>query len=287
MKIIVTGANGFIGSALIQYLSEQGHQCDGLDLQFTKDLPLHKKYQIDISEEFQLTEKYDYVFHLGAYNVTHVGDKDEEKYQRINADGTRNVIKSCQFDKFVFLSTMKVYEALDGVINEDSNLLPTSAYAQSKLDAEKICQAEIDSKKLIIFRSVNVAGFGQASKALIPVFFEKALKNEKIDIFVPRTTEVHLLAVEDLINLFAKVLENKNRQGIFNIASKDVITIEQAALMIKDICRSSSEINFSNNEMPVNPRFDAKKVMRIFEWEPKQTCREIIRQYGEHITNGK
>lgn len=285
MNILVTGANGFIGSSLIERLAASGHQCDGLDIVFSKELPLRKAYQIDLSKEFQLDEEYDYVFHLGAYNVTHVGDKDREKYQKINVEGTRNLLKACRIKNFIFLSTVKVYRQEDGNIDEDSVLLPISDYAQSKLDAEKVCQELFSGEHLIIFRSVNVVGSGQSMKALLPVFFDKALKNETIEIFVPRLLEVHLLYIDDIVDLFMSVLQYEGEQWIFNIPSKDSLSIEDAARRIKDICHSSSEIMCSNDNVPVNARFESKRIFTAFDWKPKVGCSEIIKTFGEYVNN--
>ncbi|MBF0332012.1 MAG: NAD(P)-dependent oxidoreductase, partial [Candidatus Omnitrophica bacterium] len=157
MKVLVTGANGFVGQELVKALMSGGHAVDALDLADTGCLSeqgVSHFYTQDISVPFLLNDTWDVVFHLAAYNVTHVGDAAAGMYQRINVNGTENVIKGAPADKFVFLSTVKVYERRAGVVDESGSLAPKGLYEKSKIEAENVCRQLIDPACLVIIRSV-------------------------------------------------------------------------------------------------------------------------------------
>jgi nucleoside-diphosphate-sugar epimerase len=93
MKILVTGAGGFIGRRLTSRLKLCGHDIFGLSLKSLPEGPSAYKefYQQDISRPFALKTHFDLVIHLAAYNITNVGDKDSGLYTSVNADGTRHL----------------------------------------------------------------------------------------------------------------------------------------------------------------------------------------------------
>ena len=178
MNILVTGANGFIGRRLSSRLIN-GPKGPSRPLLLSQD----------ISKPFFIKRPFDFVIHLAAYNITNVGAKDAGLYTAVNVEGTRTFITSCSYERFIYLSTTKVYKNEGLPITEDSPLDPQGAYEQSKLKAEEVCRDHFKKESLVILRSVNVMGWGQAPKAVLPVFFQKAKANQPLDIInspIPR-----------------------------------------------------------------------------------------------------
>jgi nucleoside-diphosphate-sugar epimerase len=284
MNILVTGANGFIGQRLSSRLIDQGHQVFGLSLKSPSNTPLGFKayYQQDISKPFSLNGTFDLVIHLAAYNITHVGDKDGGHYTAINVDGTKHVLQAVQTKKFILLSTAKVYKNVGIPLTEDSPLEAKGAYEQSKLKAEEACQAFFKKGSLVILRPVNVVGWGQAAKAVIPVFFEKAKTNQPLDIIYPAHTPMQFVYVDDLADAVMFLISHENVDGIFNIAHEKTVNLEQLARAVITITHSSSVLNITRNapEMLFSPVVCAKAYQQL-GWKANTGLPKILELYGE------
>jgi nucleoside-diphosphate-sugar epimerase len=272
-KILVTGADGFIGKALCRRLKKLGHDVT----------PLNRKTQ-DITKPFTLTDEFDFVFHLAAHNVTSVGEKETDLYYLVNVQGTVNVLKAVKTKRFVFLSTAKVYWSKGEwsrtrPLDENATVLPVNFYEKTKLAAEERCREVLKEKNLLILRAVNIAGHGQSDKAVIPVLFKKAMAGEPLEIFGPKDLVLQFLYVEDAVDAFIKVIEKGGLSGTYNFASSEKITLGELAVAIKDACGSKSEIRFMNEDQTVFSEVLSGKLERDLGWKAKTTIREILDGY--------
>jgi len=288
MNILVTGANGFIGRRLFSRLKAQGHHVVALSQ--------------DISKLFSLNGSFDFVIHLAAYNITSVGAKDPGLYTAINVDGTKHLLQAVHAKKFIYLSTTKVYKNEGLPITEDSSLAPQGAYEQSKLKAEEVCRAFLKQESLVILRSVNVMGWGQAPKAVLPVFFQKAKADQALDIINGARTPMQFVYVEDLIDAIEIIIngpptnncecrsirpktfggDNSGVSGIFNIAYEETVSLEQLARTIITMTRSSSVLNIPKNasETLFSPVI-CDKVYRQLGWRAKTGLTKILELYDK------
>ncbi len=282
MNILVTGASGFVGRPLCRRLAVLGHDVFGLSASApSSDLrSIFTEYYLhDLSEPFNLPETFDCVIHLAAYNVTHVGDTAADAYERVNVRGTQHLVTGVKTKRFIFLSTAKVYKNEGKPLTEDSPLAPAGAYERSKLEAEKICQTMVNEEDLVVLRSANIVGAGQALKAVVPVFFQKALRGEPLEIIVPRTTPMQFAAVPDVIAAFEAVLAHPQVHGTFNLASQEIITVEELARRIITLTRSSSALNVQDRPpVPAAPVI-ADKARRQLDWEAKISLDQLLQDY--------
>src|SRR3569623_121363 len=203
MKFLVTGAIGFVGRYLVEKLICAGHEVDALarsDRGYFKNTALHYFHSFDITHPFSIGDNFDMVIHLAAYNITHVGEISSSIYTEVNVEGTKNVLNGINTRRFVFLSTAKVYQNKEGVLTEESVLGPKQPYEQSKLQAEELCLRLKDQRELVILRSTNVYGPRQPEKAIIPVFFNKAISGEPLKVFGPSGACLQLLYIDDLVS---------------------------------------------------------------------------------------
>jgi UDP-glucose 4-epimerase len=268
MNILVTGANGFIGRRLFARLKAQGHHVSGLSQ--------------DISKPFILKTPFDFVIHLAAYNITNVGAKDDDLYTAINVEGTKHLLQAVDVKKFIYLSTVKVYKNEGLAVTEDSPLAPQGAYEQSKLKAEEACRAFLKKESLAILRSVNVLGWGQAPKAVLPVFFQKAKANQALDIINSAHTPMQFVYVEDLIDAIDILISHKNVNGIFNIAHEETISLEQLARRIITMTHSSSVLNIPRDasEILFSPVI-CDKARQQLGWKAKTSLTKVLELYEE------
>ena len=166
MRIIITGASGFIGTNVLSYYALRGHDVYNLDYQVPRNND-HKKYwkSVDICDFDSLNKVFmeirpDFVIHLAAR--TDLNEKDGLDYYSANILGVENLVKLCGFDsgvkRVIFASSMLVnqvgYSPLDKF---DYN--PSTIYGQSKVMGEKIVFSNKESlTEFCIVRPTSIWG---------------------------------------------------------------------------------------------------------------------------------
>lgn len=289
-KVLLTGANGFIGQS---YCDNLGMETDiyALDCQdkFCGESNQIKAYiSSDIRKPFHLDTDFDTVIHLAALNRTNINsDFTYDEYKEVNVNGTKNVIKSCNFKRFILFSTANVYEKTGNQLDETSPVKPNSFYERSKFEAELVCGEHIDPEKLVIVRPVNITGIKQANKAIIPYFFNRAINNESIEVFVPQNRKVQLLSVDDLINALNKIISIGNIHGIFNLSGKGSMEVKNIAERIISICNSSSDLRCTNSNLEDYSEVISLKAQRILNWYSKVSVEAIIDNFAEMFFSKK
>ena len=146
--ILVTGAHGFIGSALCSRLSDD-NRVVGVDVKdgsFGREKIDREHADLtDWDSVASICEKYspDVIIHCAGIAHQKIGAVDSATYMRVNSEATENLARAAAISKknvtFIFLSSVSVYgeDNLGVPVSEDSECRPSSDYAASKLDAER------------------------------------------------------------------------------------------------------------------------------------------------------
>jgi nucleoside-diphosphate-sugar epimerase len=169
MKVLITGANGFVGKALCPVLEQSGHQV--IRAVHIPTVP----EEVPVGDLHQSTN-WDVVLSSGIEAVVHLAGKvplsnqetvaDVAEYQRINTLGTANLARQCAEQgvrRFIFVSTAKVLgEGKNESYHEDDLAMPTDTYSISKWEAEQALWqiAREADMEVVIFRSPLVYGPG-------------------------------------------------------------------------------------------------------------------------------
>jgi nucleoside-diphosphate-sugar epimerase len=122
-------------------------------------------------------------------------------------------------------------------------------------------------------------GPGQGQKAILPVFFQKALMNLPINVFAPKKSILQLLYISDIIKAFQLIIESREVSGIYNLSSKDKISINKLAEEIVRITNSKSRIIYSNNEESNFSEITSQKAKKILNWEPEININDMLYLY--------
>lgn len=173
MKILITGASGFIGSFIVEEALKQGFETwaavrKSSSKEYLQDERIHF-IELNLSSKTQLIEQlrphqFDYVVH--AAGVTKCLNKAD--FRRINTEGTKNLVDALldlqmPLKRFVFLSSLSVFGAIKeqlpyDEIREDDTPKPNTEYGRSKLEAEKYIDSIGSRLPYIILRPTGVYG---------------------------------------------------------------------------------------------------------------------------------
>lgn len=152
MKVLVTGATGFLGSYVVEDLLEHGHQPVAM-VREGSDVSSLRKQGVEMRIGYldqpgtlsDVVRGTDAVIHLAAY-YTFTGKK--EGYQRINVEGTRALAEACLSEgvtRFIYCSSTEAMGPVDNLPgNENSPLQPKYEYGLSKKQAEEILESYVD-----------------------------------------------------------------------------------------------------------------------------------------------
>lgn len=254
MKILITGAAGFIGSHLYEKL-KKNNEVIGVDNFFhSSSNPIVKEIKYCDVRYYQDIEKYidwaDIVFHLAAQ--IHVDRSMESPHETvdINVKGTLNVLEAVTKynKKMVFASSSEVYgSAQTEFISEVHPLDAQSPYAASKVAGDRLCKSYYDSygTKVAILRNFNTFGPYQADDSYggaIAIFTRKALLGEPIKVFGDGNQKRDYISVEDAIAGYELCIEKELWGKPINIGSGKTIRIQELAMKIRDLAGSNSKI---------------------------------------------
>jgi len=261
LKVVVTGGAGFIGSHIAEHWLNAGaevHIIDNLRSGFLSNLELlphaifHNASVTQREKVFKILENADYVHHLAAMiSVPESVDKPQECVE-ININGLLNVLDACKengIKKIVFSSSAAVYgENPESPKRTDMCPQPKSPYGITKLDGEYYLQMYNEQYGLgtVSLRYFNVFGQRQDPKsqyaAAIPIFIEKALKNDPITIYGDGEQTRDFIFVKDVVKANVLSATNESVNGIFNVALGKVSSIKEIAKGIIELTKSKSEV---------------------------------------------
>jgi nucleoside-diphosphate-sugar epimerase len=170
VKVLVTGATGFIGGRIVTKLLDEGHQVVGLVRSTSNTEGLPKNIEIKEADLFDMAsledavEGVEVVIHTAAYFSFY--PQNEELMFRVNVEGTKNLMNACvgtNIERFIYCSTAEVM----GTIRfppgtEDTELRPDFSYGESKILAEQAIREITTDTGLahIILRPTGVMGEG-------------------------------------------------------------------------------------------------------------------------------
>jgi len=298
MKILITGGSGFIGSYVVRHLLENDHHVKVLDLKEPKirhkNLEFVKRSILDnITNDIKGS---DAVFHFAALLGVDFSDKRPLETMKINLEGSVNVFKSAidaGVKKMIYSSSSEVYgEPRELPIKEDSVKGPVSTYGVSKLAAEIYAKAynQEFGTDIRIVRFFNVYGPGQEPNWVVPIFLNKALRNEEIKIFGNGNQTRCFTYVEDIADGVLKVFEKGKLGEAYNIGNNNPTTILELAELVKEITKSKSEIvklGFGKEtrlkEREIEYRIPDISKMTSLGWKPKVMIREGVKRMLEGI----
>lgn len=262
MKILVTGAAGFIGSHLTKFLLEQDHYVYILDnfktgsltnLTFLEKFPNQSSL---ICEDIRnqsifrfLSDKIDAVFHLAALTSVEESNNQPNKYLDVNVYGTQNLIESIYMKsiKLVYISSAAIYGGYNIPIKETFKTNPESFYGISKLATEYLISQYPFKVNPIIIRPFNVYGKNQNLNsnypAVIPKFIRDINSNKILSIYGDGNQIRDFIYIDDVIKALYLALFNSISKDCFNLGSGSGISILELIQYLEIIMKKNINYN--------------------------------------------
>lgn len=255
MNILVTGASGFIGSQLIQRLSENKKY----NVILLTSSPicgysyiLHKNYSF-IKENFKSAgvTQIDYLIHLGAFIPKSVSEADNIINCNSNIRNTKYLLDNIPLPKkkIIYISTIDVYGHQKKIINEDTIPNPKTLYALSKLYCEKMIKKfSLDNGiSMQVLRLGHIYGCGENRyKKFIPVAIQSIKKNHEINIYGDGKEKRDFLHVKDCCTFIIRALEMQEEQEVLNLTSESSFSIKEVAGLLASFSDYHININIQN-----------------------------------------
>lgn len=292
-KILITGANGFIGINLINKLNKHDKNIytiiePGTEIEKIKNI----KHRFICVTDKQSIKKYilqvspDIIIHLAAYINNDMSPENVKKSTGINVGGTLNLLDCAasllKKPKFIFISTGEVYGAHSSPARETSKCKPLSVYSITKFSAEDLCRKYHDKFGLpvLIVRPSLVYGPHQKEKMFIPSLISSLLKGKSFDMTQGEQLR-DFIYVEDFTDALSALVK-KDKQGLFNISYGASVEIKKIAVMVKKIIKSKAVLNigaipYRKNEI-WNYGLDNTKIKKEIMWKPKYKIEEGLKK---------
>ncbi|KAB1155845.1 NAD-dependent epimerase/dehydratase family protein [Flavobacterium luteum] len=261
---VVVGANGFLGSALVDKLLSQNHNVVAIyNSSFNKINKLATIYTKTQLFESEILP--DYIYYLpGNYSLTH------HEMLQLNDDLYQYSLKFAN-SKMVYISSTNVYGNSDEIITEDSVFNNPGLYALSKLSGEFIVSA---MKHFSILRLTYVYGPGIANKSFIPQIIDAARNNKKITLFGKGERKQDYIYIDDAVSLCIACLQSHDNNRYLGATGISVSNKEIAEEIRK---HTGSSIEFIGDETGKSFFFNPIKTFKELNWSPQTAISKGIK----------
>lgn len=295
-KVLVTGADGFIGSHLSEYLVKQGYKVrafvfynsfnsygwlDALPVSILKEIEVFSGDIRDPNGVRLAMKDIDVAYHLAALIAIPYSYHSPDSYVDTNIKGTLNVLQAARqlnTQKVLVTSTSEVYGTAQYVpIDEKHPLQGQSPYSATKIGADRLAEAFYRSFNLpiCIVRPFNTYGPRQSARAVIPTIITQLLNGETQIKLGDTTPTRDLLFVTDTVRGFEAIAQSGNTIGEeINLSTQTEISIgDLANLLIRLINPNASILQEQERFRPDKSEVKRllgsnEKVKKLTNWQP-------------------
>ena len=309
-KVLITGADGFIGSHLTELLISKGYQVKALSQYnsfnnwgWLEDIHCKDQVEVvtgDIRDPHyckHITKDVDIIFHLAALIAIPYSYVAPGSYVDTNIKGTLNICQAAKENgniRVIHTSTSEVYGTAQYVpIDENHPLQPQSPYSATKIAADAMAMSFYNAFELpvTIARPFNTYGPRQSARAVIPTIITQianGIKEIKLGDLTP-TRDFNY--VVDTCRGFIALVEEKNTIGeTINIGSNFEISVADTLNIIKELM--DSDIKFVTDEQRIRPTksevlrlwCDNTKIKKLTGFEPQYDIRTGLQKTIDWIT---
>jgi len=314
MKILVTGGKGFIGSKIVEMLSNDGHKITVVDNHDTYGImtkqELDKLYKWrtrnwkpenvsvipgDILDRLVCLKAFshnpDIVIHLATYPRAKIVDEDPIVGIPKVINTTTNLLwhsSKWNVKKFVYVSSSMVYGDFADGTKEDASTKPKNIYGEAKLTGERMVKlfAKRDGLNYNIIRPSGVYGPGDMPDRVVSKFFEKAMSNKTITLHNGEN-KVDFTYRQDAARGIILAALSSVANVSFNITAGNATSLRTLAEKIIEITGSDSDIeDIGNHKLyPMRGTLDIGRAKDLLDYAPEFTLEQGLKSYYDWLQN--
>lgn len=300
MKFVVTGGAGFIGSNLVDFLIEEGHEVEVID-----NFSSGKKencssnvtyHEIDLSDENNFPNiknvltNVDGVFHLAAFPRVQESIDNPLIFEKNNTLSTVNILKACSdvgVKRLVYSASSSAYGNTVSLPSKETDPIdPISPYAMQKYYGEVCCRmfSQVYNIETVSLRYFNVYGERQsldgAYALVMCVFAKQRLNNLPLTIRGDGNQRRDFTHVRDIAraNLLAMTSTKVGQGDVINIGNNDNRSVNDIARMM-----GGKTVNIDPVVEPRETLADNTKAKNLLGWEPRIIIEDWVPKYKKDL----
>ena len=306
-NVLVTGGNGFIGSALVDKLLLAGHNVfviDDLSTGVKENSNLKAEYSffslLDCIENQSRLEKYlmdrsiSTVYHLAASADIQLSMTNPEKVYAINLLASISLFNICektQAKKFVFASTSAVYGPPKYLpVDENHSTMPISPYGLTKLNFEQYLSYRVFNSKLkaTIFRFPNVYGPRQREDlegGVIAIFRGLIRLSQDLNIYGDGTQTRDWVYVDDIVEALLLVFKYEEPFSVFNLGAGHEISLNDFIKTLRKLQFFDGKVNYLEERVGdiKHMALESIQAQEKLLWKPKTRFEEGILKVWQEL----
>jgi len=304
MRILVTGATGFLGSAVVDRLLSEGYDVVGTGRKpkgFLSDTALaHPRFslaRLNLTDDavLETLKPVDVVLHLASQQPTSKNVSFTDLLVA-NVQVTYKLLrlaKQMNVQKFVYPSTTSIFSKKPegGLVSEQSCPCPASHYGLTKYMGERLVEIELQGSNVkgVVVRYPSIFGKNHLG-GIVHTFYTLVRQNLPIEVYSKGERYRNLLYVDDAVEILMSLLR-RNQPDFFEIfcaGSQDSQTMLTIATMVRDMLRSKAEIipvdKFPPSDWDVF--IDTSKLKKVTGFKPmsiESGIKQYLKEMGHEI----
>ena len=314
MKFLVTGGKGFIGSKIVEILSQEGHQVtvvdneDTYDIMSVQDLHVLYKWRMrnwvtqnvqfipgDVLNRLVCLKAFSYnpdiVIHLATYPRAKIVDNDPILGVPKVINTTTNLLWHAEkfgVRKFIYVSSSMVYGDFADGTKEDAKTKPKNIYGEAKLAGERLVKlfSKRDGLNYNIIRPSGVYGPGDMPDRVVSKFFENAMQGKSITLHNGQN-KVDFTYRQDAARGIIMAALSSVANVSFNITAGNATSLRTLAEKIISLTGSDSDIeDIGNHKLyPLRGTLDISRAKDLIGYQPEFTLDQGLKSYYDWLQN--
>ena len=266
MKFTIFGGQGFIGASMARYLEGKGYE-------------VYLPSRLDFFDNSK--NKLGHVI----YCIGLTGDFRVKPFETVDAHvcTLANLIKSSDFDSWLYLSSTRIYSEISDIAKETSSLsvLPGSdgIYNISKLLGESLCLS-LKNEKIRVARLSNVYGENQSIHTFMGSIMNDVKKGKAITINESPDSKKDYISILDVIETLVKIVIG-GKERLYNVASGSAISHYDVARKIEESLHKPVKFR-SSAPRRVFPNIDVSKIRQEFNFSPRLFLDDLPELLNKH-----
>jgi len=269
--VLVTGADGFIGHALVARLRADGYRVVSMG---------RDQGDVALAETWSFLPAAVHVFHLAARSYVPDSWQDGAGFMRTNVMGTQHALDYCRRHgaRLTFASAYLYGVPARLPVSEDARVMPNNPYALSKHLAEQLCafHAGHHGQVVTVVRPFNVYGAGQRREFLIPHILAQlqAGKEIRLQDLAPKRDYVYL---DDVVDALVKTMQLEQGHHVLNVGSGISYSVRELVQMVQQA--AGTDLPVISAAMPraqeiPDVRADISRAATLIGWTPRHSFME-------------